>query len=101
MLVCAWAGWDVPFEVAGAEPCACAVPGVAVVEAEGAGVVVVSGVFWVAGPVWAVELVGVWVGDAAGAVLVPGDCANAAVAKTRPTAVLMRKRVFMACFLQF
>jgi hypothetical protein len=70
-------------------------PGAVVVEAEGAGVVVVSGAFWVVGT----EVVVVGVCDVVGAVVVElGDCANAAVAKTRPTAVLMRKRVFISGF---
>jgi hypothetical protein len=42
------------------------------------------------------EEAGVWVCDVVGAVVVElGDCANAAVANTRPTAVLIRKRVFI------
>ena len=84
--------------------CACGAPvevfGAVVVEAEGAWVfegawvLAVSGAFCAAGA----EVVGVWVCVAAGAVVVEfGDCANAAVAKTRPTAVVMRKRVFIWC----
>jgi len=70
-------------------------PGAVVVEAEGAGVVVVSGAFGVVGT----EVVVVGVCDVVGAVVVEfGDCANAAVAKTIPTAVLMRKRVFISGF---
>ena len=64
-----------------------------VVEAEGTWVVVVSGAFCAAGA----ELVGVWVCDVVGVVAVElGDCANAAVAKTRPMAVLIKKRVFIS-----
>lgn len=66
--------------------------GAVALDADGAGVVVVSGAFWVAGT----EVVGVCDGEEVGVVVVElGDCANAAVAKTRPTAVLIRKRVFI------
>ena len=54
---------------------------------------VASGAFWAAGA----EVAGVWVcWVCLGAFVVEfGDCANAAVAKTMPTAVVMRKRVFI------
>lgn len=106
--VCAWVGWEVeaPLEDPGAVVCACGedveVLGEVVVEADGVEadgvwVVVVSGDFWVAGD----EVVGVWVCWVVGAGVVElGDWANAAVANTRPTAVLIRKRVFILEFLR-
>ena len=71
--------------------------GLVVVEADGdCVVVVVSGVFWVV-----VEVVGAWVCDVLGVVVLEfGDCANAAVANSRPTAVPIIKRVFMLEFLR-
>jgi hypothetical protein len=64
---------------------------------DGVWVVVVSGDFWVAGA----EVVGVCVCCVDGVVVVElGDWANAAVANTRPTAVLIRKRVFILRFLR-
>ena len=94
MPVCAWVDCDVAVEGAGAFVCACRefveVLGLIVVEADGVWVVVVSGAFCVV-----VEA------DVLGVVVVEfGDCANAAVANTRPTAVLIRKRVFMLQFLR-
>jgi hypothetical protein len=69
--------------------CACEPPvdeGAVVLE-EFAGVcrLDVSGAFWLAGAV----VDGVWVCASF------GDCANAAVAKAKPTAVVKRRRVFI------
>ena len=96
-LVCACVGGDVPVGDAGVVVCACGgavdAPGAVVVEADGVWVVAGSGTFCVAGA----AVVGVWVCDVVGAVGVElGDWANAAVAKTRPTDVLIRKRVFIS-----
>jgi hypothetical protein len=95
VFVCACVGWDVPVGDVGVVVCARGdvvdALGAVVVETDGVWIVV-SGAFWVAGA----EVVGVWVCDVVGAVVVElGDWANAAVAKTRPTAVLIRKRVFI------
>ena len=66
--------------------CACErLSGVVLEEFEGACLVVVSGDFCVAGAV----VDGGWVCASR------GDCAKAAVAKTRPIAVVKRRRVFI------
>jgi hypothetical protein len=93
VFVCAWDGCDVedPLGDAGAVVCACGEPVEVLGDEDGgeADGVVVSGDFWVVGA----EVVG-GVCSVAGEVVVEfGDWANAAVAKTRPTAVLIRKRV--------
>lgn len=66
--------------------------GLVAVEADGVWVVVVSGAFWVAVDevVGDCDVVGAVVGEL-------GDWANAEVANTRPTAVLIKKRVFILC----
>jgi hypothetical protein len=61
------------------------------VDVDGDWAVAALGDFWVAGD----EVLGVCVCCAVEGVVELGDCANAAVAHTRPSAVLIRKRVFM------